>query len=573
MMTATVSLQAYFDKGAVDSPNWSAKAGLVAPVLCPDQIERIRPYAKARYAEPGEILYEPNDESQSVFVVESGLLRILALAEMESHLVISFGAGQFTGDVLVIAGRRSIFRCEVAEPSVLLELTTSDLRAMIGKDSELSDIFVSAFLARRLMMRDSGLGNVLLLGARHSARTLEVREFLIRDGHPFAYIDVDVDEEGKGLLDHFGAAREDVPVVVCNRSQVLRNPSPREVGEALGFNDSIKCGKVWDLVVIGAGPGGLAAAVYGASEGLGVLVVEKAAPGGQAASSSKIENYLGFPTGLTGRDLASRAIAQAEKFGAQIMVACNVQRLSCETRPYRLTLDDGQQIAAHTVVFATGAQYNRPLASNADEYTGKGVYYSATFMEVQACDNEEVIVIGGGNSAGQAAVFLAQHTKRVHLLVRSEGLCRSMSNYLIQRIEENPNICVRYCTELISLTGEDHLNGVAWRDKSTGTVTSAPIRHVFVMAGASPKTDWLSGCLALDRSGFILTGRDVETQPPPTVWPLSRRPHMLETNLPGVFAVGDARSGSLKRVTSAVGEGAIVVSLVHEVLAESEAFA
>jgi thioredoxin reductase (NADPH) len=297
-------------------------------------------------------------------------------------------------------------------------------------------------------------------------------------------------------------------------------------------------------------------------------VIEKRAAGGQAGSSSKIENYLGFPAGLSGNDLASRAIAQSEKFGAQIMVARAVEHLRCERRPYEVVLEDGEAILARSIVLATGAEYNKPALANLDAFTGKGVYYSATFMEAQFCASEAVVVIGGGNSAGQAAVFLSQSAATVHLLVRGNSLGDTMSRYLIQRIEENPRIQAHNSTELKALEGDGHLERVAWIDKVSGEISTYPIRHVFVMAGASPKTVWLSGCLSLDSKGFILTGRDVEAATAPVPWPLKRPPYMLESSIPGVFAVGDARSGNVKRVASAVGEGSIVVHLVHQALAE-----
>jgi thioredoxin reductase (NADPH) len=487
----------------------------------------------------------------------------------EERPVTTYTAGQFSGELLMIAGRRSIYKCQVAEAGALLELSAANLRALIGRDAELSEIFMKAFLARRLSLQETGQGNVVVLGSRYSANTLAVREFLTRDGHPFSYIDLDSDATAQEFLDRFGVAISDIPVVICNSALVLRNPSPRQVAEALGFNSRNDDSTVRDLVVVGAGPAGLAAAVYAASEGLDVLVIERAAPGGQAGASSKIENYLGFPAGLSGNDLASRAIAQSEKFGARIMVARAVERLDCGRRPYEVVLDDGEVIFARTVLLATGAEYNRPALANLEAFTGKGVYFSATFMEAQFCASEDVVVIGGGNSAGQAAVFLSQSAATVHLLVRGGGLGDTMSRYLIRRIEENSRIQVHTATEINALEGDGHLEHVAWVDKVSGVVSSYPIRHVFVMAGASPKTAWLSGCLALDNKGFIVTGRDLEAATPPIPWPLPRPPHMLETSLPGVFAVGDARSGNVKRVASAVGEGSIVVSLVHRILAGS----
>src|SRR5277367_1611832 len=540
-----------------------------APVLTPQQIERIGPFATSREVAAGQILYEPGDDTPPVFVVLSGRIRILAMGGGAEQLVTSYGPGQFSGELLMISGRKSIYRCQAVESGALLELRAKDLRTLIAKDSELSDIFMKAFLARRLSLKEHGHGNVLILGSRHSASTLAAREFLSRDGHPFTYLDLDADQGAQELLDRFGVEPSDIPVVICNGTQVLRNPSPKQIAECLGFNRSIDDSQVRDLVVVGAGPAGLAAAVYAASEGLDVLVIEKAAPGGQAGSSSKIDNYLGFTTGLSGQELAARAIAQSEKFGAKIMVARAVERLDCGKRPYRVHLGDGQEIPARAIVLATGAQYNKPSIANLDAFSGKGIYYNATFMEAQLCADEPVIVIGGGNSAGQAAVFLAQHAACVEMLVRSKNLKETMSRYLVQRIEENPRIQVHYSSELTALEGETHLEQVSWIQKDTGQISPQPIRHVFVMAGASPKTEWLSGCLSLDKKGFVLTGRDLASETSPIAWPLSRPPQMLETSVPGVFVVGDARSGNVKRVASAVGEGSIVVHMVHQVLAEA----
>jgi len=540
-----------------------------APVLTAPQVERIRAFAKVRKVTAGEILYESGDDTPPVYVVIFGGIRILALGGPVERTVTTYGTGQFSGELLMISGRKSIYRCQAAESGTLLELSARDLRTLIGKDAELSDIFMQAFLARRLSLREKGEGNVVVLGSRYSANTLAIREFLTRDGHPFTYLDLDFDQTAQELLDRFGVSIKDIPVVVCNNARVLRNPSPQEIAECLGFNSNIDDSHVRDLVVVGAGPAGLAAAVYAASEGLDVLVIEKAAPGGQAGSSSKIENYLGFPTGLSGQELAARAIAQSEKFGAKIMVARAVERLDCGKRPYRVHLGDGQEIPARAIVLATGAQYNKPSIANLDAFSGKGIYYNATFMEAQLCADEPVIVIGGGNSAGQAAVFLAQHAACVEMLVRSKNLKETMSRYLVRRIEENPRIQVHYSSELTALEGETHLEQVSWIQKDTGQISTQPIRHVFVMAGASPKTEWLSGCLSLDKKGFVLTGRDLASETSPIAWPLSRPPQMLETSVPGVFVVGDARSGNVKRVASAVGEGSIVVHMVHQVLAEA----
>jgi thioredoxin reductase (NADPH) len=539
-----------------------------APILTESQLERVRVFTKPRQVAAGVVLYNPKDDTPPVYVVIEGKIRIVSLAGGVEDTVTTYDPGQFSGELLMIAGRRSIYRCQAVEASSLLELSAQNLRTLISKDAELSEIFMRTFLARRLAMASHGRTNVLILGSLYSAQTLAIREFLTRDGHPFAYVDLDTDRSAEELLERFGVCSDDVPIVVCNGEQILRNPSTREVAQALGFNSNIDESQVRDIVIVGAGPAGLAAAVYAASEGLDVLVIERAAPGGQAGSSSRIENYLVFPTGLSGQELANSAIAQSEKFGAKIMVAHSVEGLHCDDRPYRISLDDGQLIAARSIVLATGAAYNQPALPNIDRFTGRGIYYNATFMEGQLCGGDPVIVIGGGNSAGQAAVFLAQNTKGVRMLVRSAGLAATMSRYLVRRIEENPLIQVHFDSELVSLGGDDHLEEVSWCDKTTGEVTTQPVRHVFVMTGASPKTEWLAGCLSLDPRGFVLTGTDLDGVLPPRPWPLARRPYMLETSLPGVFAVGDARAGNVKRVASAVGEGSIVVHMVHQVLAD-----
>jgi thioredoxin reductase (NADPH) len=341
--------------GSAAESFWGMSDMSYAPILTAAQIERIRAFAIPREVTAGEILYEPGDDTPPVFVVISGGLKILAVGGVEERTVTTYGVGQFSGELLMVAGRRSIYRCEATETGTLLELSAKDLRIIIGKDAELNDVFMKAFLARRLSLKDKGEGNVVVLGSRYSANTLAAREFLTRDGHPFTYLDLDADQTAQELLDRFGVSTDDIPVVICNNAQVLRNPSPEAIAECLGFNSNIDESQVRDLVVVGAGPAGLAAAVYAASEGLDVLVVEKAAPGGQAGSSSKIENYLGFPTGLSGNELAASAIAQSEKFGAQIMVARTVERLNCGKRPYMVTLDNGQEIPARAVVLATGA--------------------------------------------------------------------------------------------------------------------------------------------------------------------------------------------------------------------------
>jgi thioredoxin reductase (NADPH) len=392
----------------------------------------------------------------------------------------------------------------------------------------------------------------------------------MRNGQPYSYIDLERDSDVQNLLDSFHIAASEIPVLICRGQIVLRNPSNHQIADCLGFNESVDQSKVRDLVIIGAGPSGLAAAVYGASEGLDVLLLETSSPGGQAGSSSRIENYLGFPTGISGQDLAGRAYLQAQKFGAEMVIA-NAKGLICDRKPYIIEVGNGARISARTILIATGVQYRKLPLENLSRFEGAGVYYDATYVEAQLCGKEEeVIVVGGGNSAGQAAVFLAQTTKRVHMLVRSRNLVASMSRYLIRRIEESPKIVVRPHTEIVALEGEgNHLESVRWQDNQTGQTEEHKISHIFVMTGADPNTHCLKGCVTLDAKGFIKTGPDLSPENlTDASWPLTRQPYLLETSLPGVFAVGDVRGGSIKRVASAVGEGSIAISFIHKVLQE-----
>ena len=538
------------------------------PTLTPAQIQRIRQIAKIRNVYASEILFEPGDTNVPFFVLLSGAMEIIMPGLNGDRSLATHGPGAFTGELTMISGRKCLVRGRVTEPGEFLELGGECLRTLIARDAELSEILMKAFILRRVELINSGLGTLVLLGSRHSAQTLHLREFLGRNGHPYTYIDLDTDKTSQEILDRFSVSPDEIPVIICNGGHVFRNPTTQKLADGLGFNNDIDPAQVRDLIIVGAGPSGLAAAVYAASEGLDALVVETESPGGQAGSSSKIENYLGFPTGVSGQELANRAIVQAQKFGAHMMIAHNVAELDCAKRPYKVVLDNGTKLPTRTLVIATGAQYKKPHIPNLPLFEGQGVYYGATYMEAQLCEGEDVVVIGGGNSAGQAAVYLSQTARKVYMLVRSGQLSDTMSRYLIQRIERNPSIELHYQTEIVGLEGDSHLERVTWRDKATGETTTRNIRHVFIMAGASPRTDWLQKCVALDDKGFILTGRDIDSASDKPVWPLGRSPHMLETSLPGVFAVGDVRSGNVKRVASAVGEGSIAIHLVHRVLAE-----
>src|SRR5882724_10640882 len=539
------------------------------PVLSSAQQARVLLHGRRRTVEENEIVVELNEHVTKVFVVASGQLHALQVANNQEHAVAICNPGMFTGELNVLSGRRGLVRIRAAEKSELIEIEREALQALVETDSELSDIFLRAFILRRLELIAREVGDIVLIGSSHLLDTLRIKEFLTRNYQPYSYIDLERDAEVQEMLDRFSLSIDDLPVLICRGTAVLRNPTNEEITECLGLNEGIEQTHVRDVIIVGAGPAGLAAAVYGASEGLDVLVLESNAPGGQAGSSSKIENYLGFPTGISGHELAGRAYTQAQKFGAQILIAKCAKRLACDRKPYAIELDDGERAPARAVIIATGALYRRLSLDNAARFEGAGVYYGATFVESQLCRDEEVIVVGGGNSAGQAAVFLAQTSKCVHMLVRSDGLAASMSRYLIRRIEENPAIDLRTCTEIVSLEGSEHLERVQLRNKRTGKTETRDVRHIFVMTGAVPNTAWLGGCVLLDAKGFIKTGTDLSPEDlAATRWPLTRPPHLLETSLPGVFAVGDVRAGAVKRVASAVGEGSIAIASVHQMLRE-----
>ena len=540
----------------------------VFPTFTSAQIARIASHGHRRQVQPGEVLLDVGDQLR-FFVVTAGKVDIVSASGPAESLIVTLQPGQFTGEVNLLSGRRQFTRILASEAGEVIELEREQLLALVQTDSELSDILMRAFILRRVELIAHQVGDAVLVGSDHSADTLRIKEFLTRNGYPHAYVDLDRDPDVQALLDRFQVNLNEIPVVICRGQLVLRNPTNQQVADCLGFNDAIDRTHVRDLIVVGAGPAGLAAAVYGASEGLDVLVMESEAPGGQAGSSSKIENYLGFPTGISGQELAGRAYAQAQKFGAQIMIAKCARKLVCDQKPYTIEMDDGQSARARSIIIATGAVYRRLAIDNASQFEGAGIYYGATFVESKLCRNEEVVVVGGGNSAGQAAVFLAQTSKCVHMLVRASGLAARMSRYLIRRIEENPAIELRTCTQIVALEGADHLERVQWRDRRTGKTETRDIRHIFVMAGAVPNSGWLDGCVLVDANGFIKTGTDLAQEDLIKAgWPPHRRPHLLETSLPGVFAVGDVRAGNVKRVASAVGEGSIVVAAVHRVLRE-----
>jgi thioredoxin reductase (NADPH) len=539
------------------------------PRLGDAQIARVAAHARRRTVAAGEVLFSQGEVNAGIHVVLSGSLEIVRPNMLGEDLVTVHGAGEFTGEVNSLSGGRNLVTGRVREAGEILVVDAGALKQLVQGDPEISDVLMRAFILRRVGLMAQGLGDATLIGSTHSAGTLRIQEFFTRNAHPYTYVDVDHDPQVQLLLDRFHIGIEDVPIVICRGERVLKNPTNEEVADCFGMSEVLDPTVVHDLVVVGGGPGGLAAAVYGASEGLGVLVLESHAPGGQAGTSSKIENYLGFPTGISGEALAGRALVQARKFGADIAVARTVVSLGCDgTSNYELRLSNGSSVRARAVIIASGVRYRKLGLAAATRYEGVGIYHGATEIEGRLCEDQEVVVVGGANSAGQAAVFLASRAKHVHILVRGAGLVETMSRYLIRRIEENPKITLWPHAEIVGLDGDDRLRVVQWRQRDK-PVETRNIEHVFLMIGAEPNSKWLEGCVALDDKGFVKTGADLRPDDMSGIrWPVARSPFLFETNRHRVFAVGDIRAGSVKRVASAVGEGSICVQLVHRTLAE-----
>src|ERR1044071_4870615 len=485
-------------------PLTSSHIEKIFPKLTPAQIDRIAAHGRIRSVQPGEVLIEQGDTSVPFFVVITGEVEIVRPFGAYETLVTVHGYGEFTGDVHMLSGRRFLVRARATKTGKVIELDHQQLLGVLQTDAELSDILMRAFILRRVELIAAGVGDIILIGSTHSASTLRIKEFLMRNGHPYSYIDLERDPDVQNMLDSFQISASEIPVLICRGQLVLRNPANQQIADCLGFNETIDQTQVRDLVVIGAGPSGLAAAVYGASEGLDVIVLETGSPGGQAGSSSRIENYLGFPTGISGQDLAGRAYIQAQKFGAHILIA-KATRLICDCRPYIVELENGTRISTRTIVIATGAQYRKLPLENLSRFEGAGVYYAATHLESQLCGGKEVIVVGGGNSAGQAAVFLAQTARHVYMIVRADGLAETMSRYLIRRIEESPNIELLTETEIVSLAGDDQLETVEWRNDKSGKLERHSITALVWMISAIPNSAWLEGCVACDEGGFIKT--------------------------------------------------------------------
>ena len=538
------------------------------PELIEAEIERIRRFGEVRHFAPGTRLFAAGEPGPGMFVMLKGLVTISQRDGLGRVVpIVSQGRGQFLAEVAQLSGRYALVDATAEEDVEAILVPPAQLRALIIAEADLGARIVRALILRRVGLIESGASGPVLIGAPSSTGVMRIQNFLSRNGHPHHLLDAAHDPAAAALLEQYGASPSQV-VAVCANGSVLIDPSEEALARCLGILDTTVHDELFDVAVVGAGPAGLATAVYAASEGLHVVVLDCRAFGGQAGASARIENYLGFPTGISGQALAGRAFVQAQKFGAEVLIPAQAAALDCKRAGREgelgLTLLDGRKFRTRTVVVASGARYRRPGVPRLDEFEGRGVWYWASALEAKMCASLEVALVGGGNSAGQAAVFLSQHAAKVHILVRGPGLAATMSRYLIDRIAATPNIELHPHTELTQLHGDASggLRAVSWRDKASGLEEDRTIRHVFLFVGADPETRWLDGCgMAFDANGFILTGQQSAAGTP------GRAPAALESSIPGVFAVGDVRSGSVKRVGGAIGEGAAVVALIHQHLA------
>jgi thioredoxin reductase (NADPH) len=532
------------------------------PLLTQEMASRIVSYGAIEHLAAGTDVFKRHQRGVDWFVVLDGSIEIFDLDPHGTpHLVTTHHKHQFTGELDLFNDREVLLSGRTAAATEVIRVKRPDFRRLVSSETDIAEILMRAFILRRVgiirLAHGGGGGGVVLVGSGRSGDTLRLERFLTRNAYPHRLLNTDNDAEASSFLQCLQIEHEQLPVVVVPGEPLLRNPPTAILADTLGLTEVIDGDTVWDVAVVGAGPAGLAAAVYAASEGLRTIVVEGLAPGGQAGTSSKIENYLGFPTGISGQALAGRAQVQAQKFGARLAIARAVTAIDCQATPYRLELEDRQRVTARAVIIATGARYRKLDVPDYDKYEGQGIQYAATGMEAQLCTGEVVVVVGGGNSAGQAAVFLSRTVAHVHILVRAGDLAATMSDYLVQRILSSPKITLHARSEITALGGGDSLREVTWTNRDDGKSQTHTIASLFVMIGAEPNSEWLGGCLELDSSGFILTGQDSRGQ---------RLGSSFVTTRPGIFAVGDVRSGSVKRVASGVGEGSVVVQSVHQFL-------
>src|SRR6476646_3350765 len=535
------------------------------PTLNEAQIEKLGSCAGAflkKYPD-GQALFKVGERDFKFFVVKSGEVEIIDESGDAPKTVTVHRPGEFTGDVAQLTGSPAVVSAIARGDTEVYEMSAESVRQFLNTCPDLADIILQAFIARRQLLRESGdFTGLRVIGSRYSRDTFRIRDFLAKNRVLFKWFDLEEDPAVAQFLQQIGVSEAETPVVTCAHCLLLRNPSNRELAEAIGIRRTVEH-TVYDLAIVGSGPAGLAAAVYGASEGLNTIVLEHTAPGGQAGSSMRIENYLGFPTGITGSELAGRAVLQADKFGANISVPTPVTKLTFDKAYSILELEGGGNVVAKCLLIAAGAEYRRLEVENCSRFEGAGVYYAATPNEAQMCRGSDVVLVGGGNSAGQAAVYLSQNARKVFLLIRGDDLCKSMSSYLAHRIMNTPNIEILRCTEVIRMHGDGHLSSVEISNKTTGEKKMLPTAALFSFIGATPRTDWLPSEIERDEKHFVRTGIELGDS---RHWTLKRQPFLLETSRPGVFAAGDVRSGSVKRVASAVGEGSMAVQFVHEYL-------
>ncbi len=536
------------------------------PALTAQEIDRLRRYGSLRKYSDGEKLFEAGKISPGMFVVLKG---VVALTQRDGlgHLapVAEQGEGQFLADVGQLSTRATLVDGTAEGDVETLLIPTEGLRALLVAEADLGERIMRALILRRVALLQGGAAGAVLIGSAGAADVIRLEGFLTRNGYPHHLLDPARDPEAKEVIARYTDVAGGLPLVICPDGSVLGNPSEGAVSRQIGLTAPSRSNFVYDVAVVGAGPAGLSTAVYGCSEGLTVAVLDARAYGGQAGASARIENYFGFPTGISGQALTARAFVQAQKFGADVMIPVAVKTIDC-SRPkgaFVLEGEDGERILARTIVVASGARYRHPTIADIARFEGRGIWYWASQIEAQLCAGEEVALVGGGNSAGQGAVFLSRHASKVRMMVRGSGLAESMSRYLIDRIAATPNIELMTETELVTLTGAagGNLEGVRWRDHRADKETEAAIRNVFLFVGADPATEWLQGCVALDKAGFVITGVAGDDGAP--------TPSPLESSVPGVFAVGDVRSGSVKRVGGAIGEGAQVVAAIHKFLSHA----
>jgi thioredoxin reductase (NADPH) len=545
-------------------------AGLAEPIdrngafprLTEEQRTRLRAVGRTRAVESGAVLFRDGDAGYDFFVIESGAIAIVEGYGHENRVIAVHGPHRFLGEINLVSGSPAYLTAVVRDAGEVIQVSADRLRTLLAEDEELSNLILRAFMSRRSILIDIGAG-VKVVGSRYQRDTRRVRTFLARNRVPYHWMDLEMDEEAEALLCGLGVTACETPVLIAGE-EVLRNPSNAEIGSILGLGSRGTAPPMCDLIIVGAGPAGLAAAVYGASEGLDTQVIDKVAFGGQASTSARIENYLGFPTGISGSELAERAIIQASRFGARMVVPAKAVGLRAENAHYTIELSDGSEVNGRTIIVATGAQYRKLDLPDLDRFEGLGVYYAATQAEAHLCAGDPVMIVGGGNSAGQAAMFLSQQASSCHLMIRGGDLGRSMSRYLIDELEQREQVELMTYSQVVELKGADALEAVVVVDNRTNQRRELACRALFVFIGADPHTEWLRGHVAMDEHCFLLTGRDVQGE---ELTAYSTEPFFLETSRPGIFAVGDVHSGSIKRVASAVGEGSMAVRLVHQRLA------